>query len=148
MKQQESLPAIDRFLRRLTVGLYGFVYAFYFGLVTLDSVYSRLLQADMDPSETAGIFREISDFLLVPFGFLLLAGAAAFAAAVKCPRAVNLIIVSWLLPIAALGMVQYFGTAIDAAGFSTAIRLLTAGAGSVLAMAAVSRYRDSEATLN
>jgi hypothetical protein len=144
MYQSKTPHPVDRFLRQPMVALYGFVYAFYFGLVTLDSAYARLLRAELDPVSTDRIFPEISDFLLMPFGLLMLTGAAAFGAALEYPRALYPIMISWLLPVAALGAYQFSGAALDASGFGTVIRLVTAAVGAVLAMLAVSRFRTAD----
>jgi hypothetical protein len=135
---------VDRFLRGPFVCLYGWIYAVYFGFVALDSLYAGQLDAAVEPAVAAGIFSEISDFLVMPLGFLVLTGAAAFGATVKRPRVLNPIVFSWLLLIALLGVQPLLGKLLEGTGYGTVIRLLATASGSVLATIGVFRFQQPE----
>ena len=64
------------------------------------------------------------------------------------PGARNLILVSWLLPIALIPIAMLFGPLLDASGFGTVLRLAACAAGSGLAMLAVARFVAVEPPAN
>lgn len=134
-------PAV-RFRQGIFVYLYVWNYAVYFGLVVLDSAYAGQLNAAVEPAIAAGIFSEISDFLLIPFSILILSGAAACGVAGKQPRVLHPLMISWLLLFALIGIQPLLGSLLDSSGFGTGVRLLTVGVGAGLAMAGVIRFQQ------
>lgn len=144
MGETQNQSSMNDRLRHLAVSFYSWIYAVYFGLILLDVAYARELGAEFDAAPTAGIFSEISDFLVFPFGLLFLSGFAALGAALKHTDVVTLLLVSWVLPVVLLTLNFYLGPALDSSGAGTALRLLTFGLGSVLAMLAFRRFLDAE----
>jgi hypothetical protein len=131
-----DLPARRLLLPRLAAGIYAWLYAVLLGLVVLDVVYASELQAGLEASEIAGVFNEISDFLLIPLALVLLSGMAAW---IVCwhNRAVRYLVpVSLALPLLALLLVAAAGSAIEQANLGSSLRILTFLAGSLLAMRA------------
>ncbi len=144
MDEANSVPAIRGRLGQLVVGLYGWLYAAYFGLVVLDGVYARMLRNDLDPTVTERIFTEISDFLLLPFAVLLLLGAVAFITVARYRGPRNLILISWLLPVISIPLYLVLGPSLEASGLGPGVRLLMSGLGSALVMVAVLQFSRSE----
>jgi len=136
----QSAPAVETRLSELAVGLYGWLYAGYFGLVCLDIVYAGTLQAEIDLSLSERIFRDISDFLLLLFALLVIAGGIALTVAARRPGPRNLLLVSWLLPVAAVPVVLVMGSTLNESGLGPSVRLLLMGVGSMLAMLGVMRF--------
>jgi len=139
-----SAPAVKTRLCELAVGLYGWLYAGYFGLVLLDIVYAGTLRAGIDPSLSERIFRDISDFLLFPFALLVITGAIVLTVAAGHPRSRNLLAISWLLLVAAVPVALFMGSTLDELGLGPTVRLLLMGLGSMLAMAGVVQFCRAE----
>jgi hypothetical protein len=134
---------VDRFLPVFFVSLYGWSYAVYFGFVALDSAYANQLNAVLEPAIANGIFSEISDFLLIPLAFLVLAGVAACGAAIKHPRVLIPVMISGSLLIALLGLQPLLVPWLDGTGYGVVLRVLAIASGSLLAMIGVTQFRGS-----
>jgi hypothetical protein len=134
MSEAEEM-SLDRLaLERLLAGVYAWLYAVFFGLVVLDVVYAGTLRAGLGASVADGILSEISDFLLLPYALLVLAGVLALSVGWPVRGVRYLLAISLLLPAAALVIAAVFGPALEAASLGSAIRLLVCLGGSVLAM--------------
>jgi hypothetical protein len=144
MTVSENNRPVDRLLRGFFVGLYAWIYAVYFGFVTLDTVYAGQLTAVLEPAVFAGIFSEISDFLLMPVGFLVLAGAAAFGAAIERPQVLNPIMISWLALIALFALQPLLGSLLEGTDYGTGVRLLAVALGSLFALVGTVRFQRHE----
>ena len=121
-------------LPRLLLAAYVWLYAFCVGLVVLDVVYARELRAGLDAEDSWRIFHEISDFLLVPYALLGLAGGLTLLFGWHLAEIRRVVPVSLVLPLLALALAVAFGPMLEAASLGSVIRLLTMLAGSALAM--------------
>ena len=134
MTQSQSGYSAPYTLPRLLLGAYAWLYAVCLGLVVLDGVYARALRADQDPAVVNRIFIEISDFLLLPYATLGLAGGLVLLVGWRLRVIRTLVPISLVLPVLAMAAAAAFGAALDAASLGGAIRLLTFLSGSVLAL--------------
>ncbi len=84
----------------LLAGLYTWIATIFFGATLLDIVYARLASRTFQPSETAPIFSEIADFLLVIGALTVLTALGAVGSAWHLGSARNLYIASLFFVIA------------------------------------------------
>lgn len=84
----------------LLAGLYTWIVSTFFGMTLLDIVYSRIAASALKPSETATLFSEAADFLLLIGMLTILAAIAAISSAWSSRSARNLFIASILVVIA------------------------------------------------
>jgi hypothetical protein len=117
----------------LAIGVYAWVATAAFGMTTLDVMYARLVPA------SAAASPEVADVLLLVVGLTLVSGMLACVAASTSPRARPWLVSSVVL--AALGLLAMPLLAASLAGTDPGagapIRLLNAGAVSVLAVSAL-----------
>lgn len=108
-----NMKGILKIWQSLSVGLYAWIAATFFGAVVLDIVYSGVAARELQASETTAIFSVVADFLLLVTALTILTGMAATASAWRVTGARNLltaslclVIVEFLLPVLLLPLLK------------------------------------------
>jgi hypothetical protein len=94
----------------LLIGLYAWIVSIFFGAILMDIVYSRAASIDLDPFDTATLFSQGADFLLLLSTLTLLAGVAAIIFTWSYPSPRNLLIASLFFVAAELFIPPSFGS--------------------------------------
>ncbi len=88
------MKTIAKNWRYLLAGLYAWIVSTFFGTILLDILYSRVASRDLKPSETAAMFSQAADFLLLIGAVTLLAGIGAIGTLWSLGSVRNLFIAS------------------------------------------------------
>ena len=120
----------------LAVGLYAWLTAVSLGFAVLDVLYARLVP------EAAGAFPEAADFLLLIQAVTVLAAVGAIGLGWQSSGARNLLVASaGVIPLGFLTYALLSPVLPDGSPLGAGIRILLAGAASVLAFAEFAKMR-------
>jgi hypothetical protein len=121
----------------LFAGSYTWIASIFFGTVLLDIVYARLARYAFTPSETASLFSEAADFLLLILAFTILASVGAIIASWQVRSARNAFVASILCIVLPLMFYSLISAAQADLGPNLGmwVRLVTSGLSSILAFA-------------
>ena len=116
-------------------GLYTWTATILFGMTVLDIVYARLAASNLDTADTADLFSEVSDFLLMIVAFTVLTAIGAILSAWQTTASRNLFIASIscvFLPLLFFPFIESL-QASTGINLGTWIRITVSGLTSVLA---------------
>ena len=119
----------------LLAALYTWIVTSFFGATLLDVVYARLAANTFNPFETASLFSEVADFLLLIGALTVLTAIGAIGVSWSLKSARNLFIASVLcilLPLLLYSLIDLVQTKLGL-NVGTWIRLLTSALSSILA---------------
>ena len=91
------MAAFSRIAKRFFGGFYAWSISVFFGAVLLDVVYSRLVQTSVSGGKESSIFHDVSDFLLLIGGVMVLSGFIAVVSSWNVPASRNLFALSLLV---------------------------------------------------
>ncbi len=91
------MAAFSRIAKRFFGGFYVWSISVFFGAVLLDVVYSRLVQTSVSGGKESSIFHDVSDFLLLIGGVMVLSGFIAVVSSWNVPASRNLFALSLLV---------------------------------------------------